>query len=466
MARNSSEVISGITAKVAGAVNVLYNVLTLLSSALMVAAVAVAIMFIDPAVAVLATCGFGICYGLVALATRGRLRRNSEDIGREQTHVIKALQEGLGGIRDVLLDGSQPLYCDVYRRADLALRKAQGNNLFVGGSPRYAMEAMGMILIGALAYWMSQRPGGIGVALPVLGALALGAQRLIPALQQGYSAWASIAGNQSALAETIDLLDQPMPPHVQDDSPAMQIGREICLEDVRFRYQPEAPWVLNGISLRIPKGSRVGFIGSTGSGKSTTLDIVMGLLKPVQGRLLVDGRPVEAGSMRAWQRTLAHVPQSIYLADASVAENIAFGVPSADIDLARVKDAARRAQIADYIEAQPHAYDAMVGERGVRLSGGQRQRIGIARALYKHACVLILDEATSALDNATERSVMDAIQNLDRELTILIIAHRISTLQHCDVIVRLGDGVILEQGTYAEFCERDASFRELMSVRD
>ena len=204
----------------------------------------------------------------------------------------------------------------------------------------------------------------------------------------------------------------------------------------------------------------MGFVGSTGSGKSTALDLLMGLLAPTEGELLVDGEPIVGERVRAWQNAIAHVPQSIFLADTSLAENIAFGVPRNAIDLDRVRQAARLAQIAEFIESRPEGYDARVGERGIQLSGGQRQRIGIARALYKQASVLVFDEATSALDNATEQSVMDAIEGLDRELTILLIAHRLSTVRRCDMIVEIGEGRVVAQGTYEHLLESSPSFQK------
>ena len=213
--------------------------------------------------------------------------------------------------------------------------------------------------------------------------------------------------------------------------------------DVSFRYQPQLPLVLRQFDLTIPKGARVGFIGTTGSGKSTAMDLLMGLLQPSTGQILVDNIPLAGRAQLAWQRNVAHVPQAIFLADATFAENIAFGVPTENIDLARVGQAAQRAQLAEFIESSPAGYAAMVGERGVRLSGGQRQRIGIARALYKQANVLVFDEATSSLDGETEAAVMQAIENLGRDLTIVLIAHRLTTLQCCDVIYRLEKGRIV-----------------------
>jgi ATP-binding cassette subfamily B protein len=317
-----------------------------------------------------------------------------------------------------------------------------------------------MVLIAALAYFLNHKAGGIATALPVLGALALGAQRLLPALQQSYSAWANITGSYSSLADTLALLDQPLPAELlQTVNAPLHFENEIRLDAVRFRYTNQGPWVLKGLNLKIPKGARVGFIGSTGCGKSTTLDLLMGLLTATEGELTVDDQPITRTLLGAWQQSIAHVPQSIYLADTTLAENIAFGVPRNSIDLNRVQQAARQAQIADFIERRPEGYQALVGERGISLSGGQRQRIGIARALYKQASVLVFDEATSALDNATERLVMDAIVDLNRNLTVIMVAHRLTTVRHCDFIIHLEQGQIMAQGTYEELLPSFASFR-------
>jgi ABC-type multidrug transport system fused ATPase/permease subunit len=461
VARNSSEVISGIANKVNGVVfGVLLQLLTLVSSIVLLVAIMLTLIAIDPMVASVAAVGFGTSYALITWASRRRLHRNSQRIAYEQTQVVKALQEGLGGIRDVLLDGTQPVYCDIYCKADHPLRQAQGSNVFISGCPRPAIEALGMVMIAVLAYALSRQAEGIATALPVLGALALGAQRLLPALQQIYGAWASIAGNHASLADTIELLDQSLPAELlQTATTPLPFQGAIRFDNVRFRYNENGPWVLDGLNLTIPKGARVGFVGSTGSGKSTTLDLLMGLLLPNEGELLVDGQPISGNRLRAWQRSIAHVPQSIYLADTTLAENIAFGVPLQAIDLDRVHQAARQAQIADFIESSPKAYQAYVGERGIRLSGGQRQRIGIARALYKQASVLVFDEATSALDNSTEQSVMDAIEGLGSDLTIILIAHRLTTVRRCDTIVQLEHGRMVAQGTYEQLLECSNSFR-------
>jgi len=448
VARNSSEIISGISEKTGVVIGTIVMVLTLVSSGIMLVSILVALLAVDPAVALTAFAGFGLMYVLIIWFVRNRLLRNSRSVAHESTQRIKSLQEGLGGIRDVLIDGSQAAYCEIYRNADYPLRRAQGSSAFISASPRYGMEAMGMVLIAVLAFTLAQQLDGIARAIPVLGALALGAQRLLPVLQQAYMALTGIQGGQASLQDALGLLDQPLPDHA-DQPPAkpLPFKHQINLRQLSFRYRDDAPWVLRNLDLSIARGSRVGFVGTTGSGKSTLLDIVMGLLRPTEGTLEIDGQPLTIANTRAWQAHIAHVPQAIYLADSTIEENIAFGVPKDQIDHQRVKQAARQAQIADTIENWPGQYKSFVGERGVRLSGGQRQRIGIARALYRQADVIIFDEATSALDNETEEAVMQAIEGLGDDLTVLIIAHRLTTLKGCTQIVQVGERAELDRST-------------------
>lgn len=450
VSRNSSEVIAGISAKANDVINsVLFPVLMIVSAGVMLVAILLALLAINPGIALTAFCGFGAIYVVIVKLTRKRLEHNSQGIARESVQVIKSLQEGLGGIRDVLIDGSQSVYCKTYRAADLKLRRAQGSNQFLGNFPRFGIEALGMLLIAALAYGMAREPGGMAIAIPVLGALALGAQRMLPILQQAYGSWTAVRGGQASLQDTLQLLAQPLPDHVdQPASAPIPFDRRLTIDKLSFRYSANTPPVLRDLTLSFDKGSRVGFIGATGSGKSTLLDIVMGLLQPTQGTFAVDGVSITSSNLRSWQAHIAHVPQSIFLADTSIAENIAFGVSPDRIDMERVKHAARGAQIAQVIESWPQQYKTKVGERGVRLSGGQRQRIGIARALYKQADVIVFDEATSALDNETERAVMQAIESLGDDLTIFIIAHRLTTLKNCTCVVKLDAAGGIQVGSY------------------
>jgi ATP-binding cassette subfamily B protein len=298
---------------------------------------------------------------------------------------------------------------------------------------------------------MTQQEGGVTTVIPVLGALALGAQRLLPTLQQMFSSYSTIKGSKSSFKDVVDLLDQPLPEYANQPLPTpILFKKEIKLINFNFRYTEDTPWILKNINLSLIKGERIGFMGVTGSGKSTLLDVIMGLLSSTDGQFIIDDQPINDKNIRAWQAHIAHVPQNIYLSDSTIEENIAFGIPKEQIIHQRVERAAQQAQISELIEGWKDGYQTFVGEQGVRLSGGQRQRIGIARALYKQADVLIFDEATSALDIETEQAVMEAIDDLERELTILIIAHRLTTLKGCDKIIKLDKNNVIHIVDYKE----------------
>jgi ABC-type multidrug transport system fused ATPase/permease subunit len=447
--RNSSTLINAMTGHIGATVAALNAVLQIVSAVVVAAGLLIGLLLMDWLVA-LSTAGlFGIAYGLVAATAQRRLQQNGELIAAAANQRVKALQEGLGAIRDVLLDGSQATYLELYRRADRPQRQLDSKNMFLSTFPRYALEALGLVAIAVLGGLLVLQRGSGGAVIPLLGALALGAQRLLPALQQIYAGWANLKSWTASLAAVIELLEQPMPHHQAVAAP-LALHQSLRLQGVRFRYAPELPEVLQGLDLEIHRGERIGLIGTTGSGKTTIADLLMGLLVPTGGRLLVDGLdlhdPAHAERLAGWRAAVAHVPQSIYLADSSIAENIAFGVSRQAINLARVKQAAEQAQIASFIESSPEGYASFVGERGIRLSGGQRQRIGIARALYKQANVIVLDEATSALDTSTEEAVMEAVEGLSRDLTMVMIAHRLTTVQSCDRVVRLDHGVVVASG--------------------
>ena len=445
ISRHTSNVILGISNKVSGVGNTLHQILLLINSGLIGMSLTVAMFYINPVIAASAALGFGGAYIIISLVFKRTLYLNGRKISEQSEVVHKSLQEGLGSIRDILVDGTQRIYADIFKHADHNLRKAQGSNAVIAGSPRFVMEALGIILIAMAAYFFSVRPGGVLEVFPVLVAFALGAQRLLPAMQQCYSAIATITGSQAALSDALVLLEQPMLP-TEKEAMALSIPftntNEIRLESVCFKYPSTEEWVLNNASMIIPRGARIALIGTTGSGKSTLLDILLGLLQPTSGRLTVDGLCLDGYMVKSWQKSIAHVPQFIYLTDASLAENIAFGVPRDEIDMELVCKAAKQAQIFGFIDGLPDKFNTRVGERGARLSGGQRQRIGIARALYKQANVILLDEATSALDEVTESSVMQTIEELGPDVTVLVVAHRLSTVQKCDLIFELLNGEI------------------------
>ena len=453
--RNSSQVISGIMNKAGSLVFIaILPVQNLISAVIILVSVMALLIAIEPMIAVSTFMGFGAIYAVIFLVTKKHLIRAGQRVTQGQDNVLKALQEGLGGIRDVLIDGTQEAYCRIFRDVDVPLRRASANTAIIGGAPRFVIEAVSLVLIGVMAYIMAGRPGGMETAVPILGALALGGQRILPLLQQMYHSLTSLRGGKALLQDALELLAQPLPSQsLIGEVLPIPFRKSIALSRLKFRYGTDSPWVIEGIDLEIARGSRIGLIGKTGSGKSTLLDILMGLLTPTQGSIFVDGVEINEINQQAWRARIAHVPQSIYLADTSIAENIAFGIRREVIDHHRLRHAAERAQVAETIESWEKGYDTFVGERGIRLSGGQRQRIGIARALYKNADVIILDEATSALDGDTEETVMGAINGLAKDLTIVMVAHRLTTLKSCDQIIELSDGTIRRIFTYPQLVE-------------
>jgi ABC-type multidrug transport system fused ATPase/permease subunit len=446
--RNSSETLSGLEKVQYVLGNVMLPAMLGSTAAVVALFILGALIAVDPTTSLVACACFVCLYAIVSVTTRHRLDRNSGIIAGALKARVQTLQEGLGGIRDVLLDHSQPIFVAKFARLDDRFRQAQAANQFIGAAPRYVVEGGGVVLIALLTVYVSDRPGGVVAALPMLGALALGAQRLLPLVQQVYFSASQIYGNRSVLDDVAVLLDLPMPVP-RSGTPMPELADAIRFERVVFAYPSGDRPAVRDITLTIPKGARIGLVGKSGSGKSTLVDLLIGLLDPTDGRVTIDGRALDEAAKPSWQAQIAHVPQAIFLSDSSIAANIAFGRDADEIDIELVRAAAIEADLDAFVQSLPARYDTMVGERGIRLSGGQRQRIGIARALYKRANVLVFDEATSALDDETEASVMAAIAGLPRHLTLISIAHRVSTLRMCDTIVRLREGEIVAIGAYA-----------------
>ena len=436
---NSSEIISSIISKVNIVIKgVIIPVLELLSSSLSLFGIMFILVFIDYKIALVSFGIFGAIYWILYSFLHKKIIINSQYISSGSTNTIKALQEGLGGIRDILIDSNQEFYCKLFIQADTPYRRAISDNNFISYAPRFVIETLGLVLISGLAYYLSQQKDGISVAIPMLGLLAMAAQRLMPAIQKIYSSVTSIKGSYYSVKDILYLLDQPISSYIdQQQLSIVPFKKDIKLDNVWFRYNKKTPWILKEVNLTFNKGSRIGFVGETGRGKSTLLDLVMGLLSPTKGHLKIDSKIVSMNNIRLWQSHIAHVPQNIYLSDGTIEENIAFGIPADKIDAESVKKVAELANISKFIDSCAQGYKTFVGERGVRLSGGQRQRIGIARALYKSADVLIFDEATNALDVETESAIMESIEKLGKNLTIFIITHRVATLKACDLIVEL-----------------------------
>jgi ABC-type multidrug transport system fused ATPase/permease subunit len=450
--RNSSQIIDGITRKVSSLTNGLVNpFLNMMTSGAILISILTTLVYLNSYASIISIIGFAVIYLLIIYFVKEKLSKNGIRVSYESTQTIKALQEGLGGIRDVLIDGTQETFCKIYSKADRPYRKAAGSNAFINSSPRYLIEALGIILIATLAVSFVGGDSGFLDSIPFLGALALGAQKSLPLMQQFYASWTSIKGSQASVADAMYLLDQPLPIDIDlNRKYEINFEKKIELRNVSFKYSAKSKQVLNDISISIPKGSKIGLIGPTGAGKSTLADVLMGLIEPSKGALLVDGIEITKKNIRAWQTKIGHVPQFIYLADSSIEENIAFGICKSKIDYAMVRKAAELAQIADVIKDLPDGYKTLIGERGVKLSGGQRQRLGIARAFYKQSSVIFFDEATSALDHDTERYVMDAINSIGKQVTLIIVAHRISTLKDCDFIIEISAGRLKTITSYSD----------------
>lgn len=444
---NSSEVISGISIKVSQVIgNIVLPILTIISSFVMVTIILVILILINPIVTSFTIISLVIIYFLISLLTKKTLVNNSKLISKKTDLIFKVLQEGLGGIRDILIDGTQSIYYKAFKNADVPRRRAIADNQIIGQSPRYIIESFAMILMAIVTYYLSSDEGTLIGVFPFLGALAIGAQRMLPLVQQAYVSWSKIYGSKAILTDTMLLLEQPYPKNLKVDlKQSINFKNSISLREISFKYSSDSPWIVNNFSIDILAGTSIGFIGSTGSGKSTLMDLIMTLLTPSKGKILIDNVEITSENYRNWQANIAHIPQTIFLNDATILENIAFGVPIEKIDKALVRKVAKQAQIHSTIESWDQNYNTMVGERGVRISGGQRQRIGIARALYKQVDVMIMDEATSALDNETERVIMESLFKEYSNLTILMVAHRLSSLKNCDQIIEIDSGLIKRQ---------------------
>ena len=379
-----------------------------------------------------------------------KLLLESEIMYSRKPLLYKILQEGLGGIRDILIDGSQTFFSDLYYKNETQFKKSQIKVTLINNTPNIAIQSFGICLIAFFAGYMATKQN-MSSTLPFLGALAFGYLRISPAIQQIFTSWTSLKSGHISLKYVVEFLSIKLPEYANNPLPnPIKFEERISLSNISFQYSKNNPFIFNNLNLIIKKGTRVGFIGSTGSGKSTLIDIIISLIEPTSGYIMVDDSIIDKNNFRSWQVNIAHVPQSIYLSDNSILENIAFGISKDKIDFDRAVESAKKAQIYDTIELWKNKFETLIGERGVRLSGGQRQRIGIARSLYKKAKVIVFDEATSALDGETEGDVMNSIDLLGSELTILMVAHRITTLKNCDYIYELKNGELILHKNFNE----------------
>jgi ABC-type multidrug transport system fused ATPase/permease subunit len=439
----------------------------LITYSIVVIGLVLLLVLVNPQVALIAAILFGGSYLLVYLGVKAYLNRIGVERHGANMARFQIAGEALGGIKDVKLLGLETMFLRRFQGPARRVAEADAASTIIGELPRYVLEAVafGGLLAFVLVLLVSGSDS-IASVVPMLAVYAFASMRIFPALQRIFIAMTQMRFSKP----TLDKLHRDMREAeanlrarpADDRRAVVHLVERLVLDDIHYAYPGADRPALRGMSIEIPVRSTVGLVGGTGAGKTTTIDIVLGLLRPDAGSLTVDGVPITGDNMRAWQRSIGYVPQQIFLTDDTVSANIAFGHETGEIDQAAVERAARTAELHDFVMRElPEGYATRVGERGVRLSGGQRQRIGIARALYHDPDVLILDEATSALDNLTERAVMDAMQNLGHAKTVVMIAHRLSTVRDCDVIFMLEQGRVVAAGSYDELLETNRQFRAL-----
>jgi ATP-binding cassette, subfamily B, bacterial PglK len=466
--QNTSGLAKNILAEVKQAVSGFLNAgMNLVARGVVALLVLALLVVVDPVLALATFFFLGIAYGGVFLLVQRAVSRAGRRRAVADRERFKAAAEALNGVKEIKLLGKEQPFLRRYEKPSQRYARNLARVQAINMLPRYAFEtiAFGGLLI--IVLYLMVRGEGVATLLPTLGLYAFAAYRLLPALQGIFGSLTDLKFSVASVELLHRDLELGAPERFPDrrDVEPLPFRRELQLHDLTFTYPNARTPVLEAFDLRIEANSTVALVGSTGAGKTTVVDLLLGLLRPQGGALLVDGVPVDDQNLKAWQRNLGYVPQVIYLADDTVAANIAFGVPTKEIDMAAVELAARRAHIHDFIvEELPQGYATEVGERGVRLSGGQRQRLGIARALFHDPDVLILDEATSALDNVTEESIFHAVSEIGRSKTVIMIAHRISTVRGCDVIHMLEHGRVVAQGSYHELLASSPEFRALARV--
>ena len=429
--------------------------------------ISVAIIIYNPLVAFIGLAIFLTGYFIIYKLVRKRIVNYGKHISETNTQRFRLMNEGFGGIKDVLLLNRKDDFINQFNLTGKKLAKAQGVSQALAQTPRYFMELIAFgSMIGLVLVLLKMHNGVLSQVLPVLAVYALAGFKLLPALQQIYASITTIKGNGAAFeAIKDDLIASSTATKKKQPNNYSVINlsdyKAIHLDKISFTYPSASRPALNNISLSIPLNTTVGFVGESGSGKSTTIDLILGLIDPQKGQMLLDEAPITQENKRSWQDNIGFVPQSIFLSEGTIAENIAFGIKKEEINQEQVKKAMQLAHLEELVNSLPDRLNTRVGERGVKLSGGQRQRIGIARALYNDASILVFDEATSALDGITEKIIMEAIEELSGQRTIILIAHRLKTVRNCNTIYMMDKGKVVAQGTYNQLLENNLKFKEM-----
>ena len=436
--------------------------MTLISTSIITIAVITLLVIADPKLALIVGLSFTLAYGIIFYFTKKILFRAGKKRLENNKLRFTTVIEAFGASKEVKVGGLEQSYIIRFSNAARTFARSMASEAVISLLPRYAVEIIsfgGVLIIILISIGHS---GEFNSVLPIISLYVFAGYRLMPALQQIYSSLTQLTFVGPSLDKLHDDIKSLKPFEENQDQAVLALNKSINLKNIHYNYPNASRRALKDINLSIPVKSKVGIVGATGSGKSTTVDIILGLLEPQKGTLEVDGKIITKQNSRSWQRSIGYVPQSIFLSDDTVAANIAFGIESKNINQEAVEKASKIANLHEFVTNElPKQYQTTIGERGVRLSGGQRQRIGVARALYHNPQVLILDEATSALDNQTEQAVMDAINNLSKDITIVLIAHRLNTVKDCDTIFLFSKGELKGQGRLDELKKNNIIFSEM-----
>ena len=452
--RDESEILTTLNQKPAIVTGSILSLLTLLSAAIISMGIILGLIFINFKVALFSLSGVCLIYGITVLLSRKKLLNEGKRLTKFSTLLIKSTQETFGSMRDILIGGTQNFAEINFNTAVSNVRQAEATTTFIGQYPKLIAETLGILLISSVAYFLTSDNELGDSIIPILGAMALAAQRLLPLFQQIFSAWANIKYGEPSLFDVLHLLGERDDFHsyAKKGKFKLKFDKAICLNNISFSYgKNNSINTIHNLSMTIKKGERIGIIGLTGSGKSTLLDILSGLLLPKWGFIQIDDNVLDLENRHSWKKNIAYVPQSIFLIDGTIAENICLGALNEPLDNDRLKKAAKIAQIDKFIDELKDGYETLIGGNGVMLSGGQRQRIGIARAMYKKSNFIIFDEITSALDQDTELNLLESIGAIDNSVTMIIAAHKPAALKYCDRIIKIDNGRIVDVGNYSHF---------------
>lgn len=445
----TSKVITALSNKVnVVAFHVIQSVFSAISSFLIILVVFITLLSYKPLITIFISIFLTLFYFSLGLLFQKKLLLNSAKIEMHLDKLLKLLQESLGSIRDIILDGSQREFISQYKYHDISMRQAQSLNSFIGISPKFIIEAIGIVFLLLTAFYLNIKNKNLSEIIPILGLIIFATQKILPSIHSFYSAWSNIKGEHFTLNNIINLLNDssagPIDKRIKFDK-SLKFNHEIKFKNVAFTYGTSSKHVLKAINLSIRKGSKVALIGTSGSGKSTFADILMGLLQPNNGEIWIDNNLLTSSNLFRWRKKIAHVPQNIYLLDASILENIAFGVSPEKVDIKKINKIIKKINLKAFVDTLDKGIYSEIGERGINLSGGQKQKIAIARALFRDATLIVFDEATSSLDPKSQNEIIDVISNLGKEITVIMITHQINLVKKFKFLYTLKNGVILKK---------------------